>query len=229
MMTDSSEPQYPGKEPQQSETEPQQSEVCNFFRKPTRGKNIRKRTINEDEDEGSRDETSLLHIHKKTVKPDNKLHFSTGPSKRAAATESTIESGKPVFLFESSKEIQVQNDSRATATLETETELTKDARATCEKVFKGMHGYVDGFRREQTVAIGKAGRSHGPRRDLAHIRVSARFDYQADICKDYKSTGYCGYGDSCKFVHDRGDYKSGWQLEKEWKAEDKARKRAYVI
>jgi len=22
--------------------------------------------------------------------------------------------------------------------------------------------------------------------------------------------------DSCKFVHDRGDYKSGWQLDKEW-------------
>ncbi|CAG8773589.1 24053_t:CDS:2, partial [Racocetra persica] len=29
-------------------------------------------------------------------------------------------------------------------------------------------------------------------------------------------TGYCGYGDSCKFLHDRGDYKSGWQLEREW-------------
>ena len=23
--------------------------------------------------------------------------------------------------------------------------------------------------------------------------------------------------DSCKFLHDRSDYKSGWQLEKEWK------------
>jgi hypothetical protein len=26
-------------------------------------------------------------------------------------------------------------------------------------------------------------------------------------CKDYKETGRCGYGDSCKFMHDRGDYK----------------------
>jgi len=40
-----------------------------------------------------------------------------------------------------------------------------------------------------------------------------RFDYQPDICKDYKETGFCSYGDSCKFMHDRGDYKSGWELE----------------
>ena len=41
-----------------------------------------------------------------------------------------------------------------------------------------------------------------------------RFDYQPDICKDYKETGYCGYGDACKFVHDRGDYKSGWEIDR---------------
>jgi hypothetical protein len=28
--------------------------------------------------------------------------------------------------------------------------------------------------------------------------------------------GYCGFGDSCKFLHDRSDYKYGWQLEREW-------------
>jgi RING finger protein 113A len=46
------------------------------------------------------------------------------------------------------------------------------------------------------------------------VRVSARFDYQPDICKDYKETGFCSYGDACKFMHDRGDYKSGWELER---------------
>ena len=174
-----------------------------------------------------------MHNQKKALKPDNKLYFSTGSSKSAAASESNTESDKSIFQFESSKEIQVQNDSKATATLETETEFTKDARAIREKVlkraedalkgkntssggeklYKGMHGYVDhkaGFRREQTVASEKAGGSHGPLRASAHIRVSARFDYQPDICKDYKETGYCGYGDSCKFMHDRGDYKSRW-------------------
>lgn len=43
-----------------------------------------------------------------------------------------------------------------------------------------------------------------------------RWDYQPDVCKDYKETGYCGFGDSCKFMHDRSDYKHGWQLERDW-------------
>ena len=34
--------------------------------------------------------------------------------------------------------------------------------------------------------------------------------------QDFKETGFCGFGDSCKFMHDRTDYKSGWQLEREW-------------
>ncbi|RSL62830.1 hypothetical protein CEP53_004604 [Fusarium sp. AF-6] len=38
----------------------------------------------------------------------------------------------------------------------------------------------------------------------------------ADICKDYKQTGFCGFGDNCKFAHIREDYKQGWQLEREW-------------
>ncbi len=56
--------------------------------------------------------------------------------------------------------------------------------------------------------------------------MTARFDYQPDVCKDYKETGYCGYGDSCKFLHDRGDYKSGWQIEKEWEEEQNRRHEA---
>ncbi|OMJ11558.1 RING finger protein, partial [Smittium culicis] len=56
----------------------------------------------------------------------------------------------------------------------------------------------------------------GPIRASQNVRVTSVMDYQPDVCKDYKETGFCGYGDSCKFLHDRGDYKSGWQLEKEW-------------
>ena len=110
--------------------------VCNFFRKPSRNKNIRKRTVNEDEKEDAKTEGSFLHSQKKTIKPDNKLYFSTGSSKNKMSTEATEESEKPIFQFESSKEIQVEHDSRATATLETETEFSRDAHALCERSLK---------------------------------------------------------------------------------------------
>ncbi|MQL81621.1 hypothetical protein Taro_014082 [Colocasia esculenta] len=240
--------------------------VCNFIRKPPKGRNIRKRRsgsadAEDDGDEKQPQASSLLQRPKKTLVHDNKLHFSTaaGSSSRSRQTaaaaedeEEAAESASAAFHFESSKEIQVQNDSRATATLETETEFTRDARAIRErtlklaeenlkgkartsgdeKLYRGIHGYTDhkaGFRREQTVSGEKAGGAHGPLRAPVHIRVSARFDYQPDICKDYKETGYCGYGDACKFMHDRGDYKMGWQLEREWEESEKARKRALAM
>ncbi|XP_062078553.1 zinc finger CCCH domain-containing protein 1-like [Humulus lupulus] len=234
-----------------SEEKPQAEQVCNFFRKATKNKNIRKRTVTEDDEESNTDST-FLHSQKKAPKSDNKLYFSSGPSKSTIPAESNVASDTPVFQFESSKEIQVQHDSRATATLETETDFTRDARAIRERVlkqaeealkgkkkgawdeklYKGVNAYTDfkaGFRREQTVASEKAGGSHGPLRASAHIRTSTRFDYQPDICKDYKETGYCGYGDSCKFMHDRGDYKSGWQMEKEWDDAEKIRKRNLAL
>jgi hypothetical protein len=66
-----------------------------------------------------------------------------------------------------------------------------------------------------------APRSIGPVKAPTHIRSTIRIDYQPDICKDYRDTGFCGYGDSCKFMHDRGDYKAGWQIEREWDEQQK--------
>ena len=40
--------------------------------------------------------------------------------------------------------------------------------------------------------------SHGPLRANMYVKVSARFDYQPDVCKDYKETGGTakrGHGD----------------------------------
>jgi hypothetical protein len=68
---------------------------------------------------------------------------------------------------------------------------------------------------------------YGPIRAATNVRTSVRFDYQPDVCKDYKETGQCTFGDSCKFLHDRTDYKAGWELEKEWElVQTKKRKAA---
>lgn len=61
----------------------------------------------------------------------------------------------------------------------------------------------------------------GPSIEQNKVRFSVRFDYARDICKDYNETGFCGFGDSCKFLHDRGDYKSGWELEAEWEEQQR--------
>lgn len=80
-----------------------------------------------------------------------------------------------------------------------------------------MNAYTDfraGFRREHTIGAEKGTGAHGPLRASTNVRTSIRVDYQPDLCKDYKETGYCGYGDACKFLHDRGDYKAGWEIER---------------
>ena len=89
--------------------------------------------------------------------------------------------------------------------------------------YTGIAGYKEYVNKKQqhTTQSNAGGIRAGPLRQAANIRISSRFDYQPDICKDYKETGYCGYGDSCKFLHDRGDYKAGWQLDLEWNSKQK--------
>ena len=56
----------------------------------------------------------------------------------------------------------------------------------------------------------------GPMKAPTNVRTVTFFDLKPDICKDYRLTGFCGYGDACIFLHDRTDIKQGWQLDKEW-------------
>ena len=39
----------------------------------------------------------------------------------------------------------------------------------------------------------------GPIRAPEHLRATVRWDYQPDICKDYKETGFCGFGGKVQF------------------------------
>lgn len=50
----------------------------------------------------------------------------------------------------------------------------------------------------------------GPIRAPANLRATVRWDYQPDICKDYKETGFCGFGGLhifCKFVNSMNLFK----------------------
>ncbi|KAF8837684.1 hypothetical protein BDN67DRAFT_991644 [Paxillus ammoniavirescens] len=77
--------------------------------------------------------------------------------------------------------------------------------------YKGQKAYRTHLKKDKEVP--KAMRV-GPQRGTSTIRTVTIVDYQPDVCKDYKETGYCGFGDTCKFLHDRGTYLAGWQLDK---------------
>ncbi|KAL5713576.1 hypothetical protein ACHQM5_015639 [Ranunculus cassubicifolius] len=147
----------------------------NVFHK-NKTKNFRKRNSNEQVND---EESSVVNtkLRKQRFEYDNKLLFSTESITRNDLTSLDSDSH-----FASSREIQVDDDSRATVSLGT----------------------------------------HGPQMCSENIRRSTRIDYQQDICKDFKETGYCGFGNACKFGHIREDYRS---IEKEWDEEEKRKKR----
>lgn len=142
---------------------------------------------------------------------------------------------KEIYVaYESNKseEREGPRDMGATMTLEIETEKDKDAQSVFERsqqvqkelegkdldnVYRGMNNYVQFIQKKDTPqGNAKSGLvRRGPVRAPDNIRSTVRWDYQPDLCKDYKETGFCGFGDSCKFLHDRTDYKAGWQLELE--------------
>jgi RING finger protein 113A len=92
-------------------------------------------------------------------------------------------------------------------------------------IYRGQAFYKNYMPKDPAqIGANKYTGTQGPIRATAYMRSTAVIDYKPDICKDYKETGYCGYGDSCKFIHDRGDYKTSYELEAEWEQEQKRRR-----
>jgi RING finger protein 113A len=209
--------------------------MSGFKKKGTFGRsNVRKRAASSDEDADDGVEPSVSTAPEPAERKKKTL---------ALGGSTKDDRGKiQVFAFEGDRTLQTRGDGGATAGREIDTDKETDGRAMREKalatasarvdgfeddkIYKGSANYVDyraGFRKELTIS---SDQSHGPMRASANVRSTFIMDYKPDICKDYKETGFCGYGDSCKFLHDRGDYKHGWQLDKEWEAKEKAKKEA---
>jgi len=178
-----------------------------MFKKRKRNQNVRKRA----EDNVVNDESESVAFKKaKTLKSG--LTTTTSKTKDVTQKEddfafASSESAKPggsgdqyatVFVPKKDEEVEVKKD--------------KIDEASGKRIYLGMDAYT-----KPNVQP----RAAGPSKATSNLRITCRFDYQPDVCKDYKETGYCGYGDSCKFLHDRGDYKNGWQLEAEWEEEQK--------
>ncbi|XP_028390052.1 E3 ubiquitin-protein ligase RNF113A-like [Phyllostomus discolor] len=153
-----------------------------------------------------------------------------GPPDVADCDDARSEDGEeaPRVVYKSTRSAKPAGpeDMGATAGCELDPERERDARAVFErsgqsreeprgeaddKIYRGISHY--GRYVKPKDASGSLRK--GPIRAPEHLRATVRWDYQPEVCKDYKETGFCGFGDSCKFLHDRSDYKHGWQIERE--------------
>lgn len=200
-------------------------------------RNIRKRKASDEENSSSEDETKVIKKEKKSIVNNPMIQGTKTSAKKNHKDSSEESENEDVNLlptFKSSKTVNRAgpSDMGATLYLQTETEKDRDAQTIFEKaqkinedlkgkaddkIYRGINNYAQYITKKDT-AQGNASSGmvrKGPIRAPDNIRSTVRWDYQPDICKDYKETGFCGFGDSCKFMHDRSDYKQGWQLELE--------------
>ncbi|CAF4741567.1 unnamed protein product [Pieris macdunnoughi] len=207
-------------------------EIPTTFKKrklKNRGGRKRKTSSSEEKNGSDSDEHTVVLPSKRPQKINPNIQ-KTGEKKQKVVIEKSdsSEDDKPKTTTLS----VVQQRENATATYELDTERDKDAQAIFEKaqkineelegqaddkLYRGINNYAQYYKKRDTAA-GNASSGFvrkGPIRAPANLRATVRWDYQPDICKDYKETGFCGFGDSCKFLHDRSDYKHGWQLERE--------------
>lgn len=210
-----------------------------FKKRKTVSSNTNKRSIRQQSSE-SEDETKIRRIEKKVLpnamKQSTSRRIAEKRTRSSSENSSSSEDQTPVtFSYKSTKSAKPAgpDDQGATKTYDLDTDKAQDAQAIFERsqqlqedlksekidssVYRGAAGYRQYIKPRDTAQNNASSGMvrKGPIRAPEHLRATVRWDYQPDICKDYKETGFCGFGDSCKFLHDRSDYKHGWQIERE--------------
>lgn len=85
--------------------------------------------------------------------------------------------------------------------------------------YKGVANYQSFIQKNPD----RAAKQVGPVKTSSNVRTITVTDFAPDVCKDYKQTGFCGFGDNCKYLHAREDYKQGWQLDRDWEINTKGK------
>jgi RING finger protein 113A len=172
--------------------------------------------------------TSLQLLKKNNQLKSNKSNqLKSNESTQLNKTSQSSESELGV-AFKSSGTACSIVENTAFRTLDIDSNNTiKNINTNSDDLYSGLSNYKEYVNKTKDKITQKnaGGIRPGPLKGVSNVRITCRFDYAAGVCKDYKEIGYCGFGDSCVFMHDRSDYKQGWQLEQEW---EQAQKEAVV-
>ncbi|KAJ3225777.1 hypothetical protein HK099_006277 [Clydaea vesicula] len=181
-----------------------------MFKKKTVKKNIRKR---EKSSSGDDVETKIqkvsIPIQKGLLSTANKIQLKEQVIFKASGSAASL----------------VKNE--ATRTIDVDGGEELNSNQTIVEAEDGVYLGSKNYRELVNKKVEKTTQSNaskiraGPLYAPTNVRLTTRFDFAPDVCKDYKETGFCGFGDSCKFMHDRGDYKSGWEIDLEWDREQR--------
>ncbi|KAI0427537.1 hypothetical protein F5Y09DRAFT_315934 [Xylaria sp. FL1042] len=211
--------------------------VAIFKKRGAKGKaNIRKRPAtpppaNDSDDDDSGFTSSEDEAGQRVKRRKKNSAVVTASSKNNTSSAST-EPTAIVFEADRSVPITSTNDAtKQTNWYDEDANLLGKTRPLPKSSSAGGESAADGTYKglaNQTTFIQKnpnaPDRKVGPIKAATNIRTVTTTDFAPDVCKDYKQTGFCGFGDNCKFLHSREDYKQGWQLDKEWENVTKGKK-----
>uniref|UniRef100_A0A182T515 RING finger protein 113A n=1 Tax=Anopheles maculatus TaxID=74869 RepID=A0A182T515_9DIPT len=183
--------------------------MSTFIKRNIKNKGARKRKQSSDSDEAEQESSSFVVVTQDKRKKVNPNVQSTSALRKKPnqsstnpdSSHSSEDEESVVVSYKSKRSAQAEGprDQGATAELEIETEKDRDAQAIYQK----------------SIDINKELEGKEDDKVYRGLNNYTQFYKKKDSAQDYKETGYCGFGDSCKFLHDRSDYKHGWQMEQE--------------
>ncbi|KIW02008.1 uncharacterized protein PV09_06514 [Verruconis gallopava] len=212
------------------------------FKKRSKNANLRKRPAtpplaSDSEEYSSEDDTGRRVKRRRKIgavvassnlsKPNSTQDLSTTTqyaADRSKAIESSNDATKQSNWYEEGKGDDLSSKSLLGKTRSKPQQDANEPKELDGK-YKGIAAYSDFIKKNPDAPD----RKFGPMKAATNIRTITMTDFAPDVCKDYKTTGFCGFGDSCKFLHAREDYKQGWALDRDWEQQTKGKKQSGTI